>query len=294
METKTGLNFFFIVNPGSGTDTPDWQEIITNYFKDSIHRVEIHKLQGDFNNQSIREKIASSTPDRVIAVGGDGTVKLLATCLMDTKIPLGILPAGSANGLAKELTIPEDYSKALDVAVNGVIKKIHLIKINEQVCIHLSDIGLNAHAVMKFETLPGRGMWGYLRASLNVMRRNQVMKVTIAMRNQTIIRKAHMIVIANATRYGSGAVINPVGRLDDNLFEVVVIKKISLGELFKMIFSHRPFDSTKTEIFQTDTLLLQSFKNVHFQIDGEYLGKTQEVRAAILPNALEIIVPRPE
>src|SRR5688572_17792880 len=277
MSAGTDLKFLFVINPGSGTDTPDWPGIITNYFKGLTHRVEMHLLSGDFNIQSIRKKIESYSPHRVIAVGGDGTIKLLAACLMHTQRSLGILPAGSANGLAKELGIPEDYEKALDVIVKGSLKKIHLLKINDHVCIHLSDIGLNAHAVMKFETLPSRGMWGYLRASLNVLRMNPQMKVEIVMNKTVIMRKAHMIVIANATRYGSGAVINPVGRLDDNLFEVVVVKEISLGELFKMIFSHKPYDSNKTEVFQTDVLSLRSGKKVHFQIDGEYLGKVNEV-----------------
>lgn len=291
MNAIGSLNFLFIINPSSGTNTPDWQGIITTYFNDFNHVVEIHPLPSDFNTQSILDKIASFSPDRVVAVGGDGTIKLLAECLMNTKIPLGILPAGSANGLAKELDIPDDYTKALDVIVNGSLKKIHLLKINDHICIHLSDIGLNAHAVKKFETLPGRGMWGYLRASLNVMRINPVMHVEIVMADKVITRKAHMIVIANATRYGSGAVINPVGRLDDNLFEVIVIRKISLRELFKMIFSHKPYDSDKTEIFQTTTLSLRSARKVFFQIDGEYLGTVNEVHTSLLSDALEIIVP---
>lgn len=285
------LKFLFIINPSSGRNTPDWQGIISSYFKDFNHIVEFHQLQGDFDKKIIIEKIVLFSPHRVIAVGGDGTIKLLAECLVNTKASLGILPAGSANGLAKELGISEDYKEALDVIVNGSLKKIHLLTINDHICIHLSDIGLNAHAVKKFETLPGRGMWGYIRASLKVLRINQMMRVKIELSNSVISRKAHMIVIANATRYGSGAVINPIGRLDDNLFEVIVVKKISLSELFKMIFSHKPYDSNKTEIFQTTTLVLRSSRKVFFQIDGEYLGKVNEVHATLLPGALEIIVP---
>lgn len=288
------LKFLFIINPSSGRNTPDWQGIISSYFKDFNHIVEFHQLQGDFDKKIIIEKIVLFSPHRVIAVGGDGTIKLLAECLVNTKASLGILPAGSANGLAKELGISEDYKEALDVIVNGSLKKIHLLTINDHICIHLSDIGLNAHAVKKFETLPGRGMWGYIRASLKVLRINPMMRVKIELSNSVISRKAHMIVIANATRYGSGAVINPIGRLDDNLFEVIVVKKISLSELFKMIFSHKPYDSNKTEIFQTTTLALRSSRKVFFQIDGEYLGKVNEVHATLLPGALEIIVPVPD
>jgi diacylglycerol kinase family enzyme len=100
-----------------------------------------------------------------------------------------------------------------------------------------------------------------------------------------------MIVIANATKYGSGAIINPIGKLDDELFEVIVMKKISIGEMFKMIYSHEEYDSEKTEVFQTNELSIKSFRKVHFQIDGEYLGKVREVNAVIMPDCLEIVIP---
>jgi diacylglycerol kinase (ATP) len=291
MNTGDALKFLFIINPSSGTKTPEWNGIIINYFKLLNHTVKLYQLPNDFTVTSIVEEIQLFSPDRVVAVGGDGTIKLVAECLMHTKQSLGILPAGSANGLAKELGIPQDHEKALNVIVTGNLKKIHLVKINDHVCIHLGDIGLNAHTVKKFESLPGRGMWGYLRAALKVVWINPVMNIEIQMSDKIIRRKAHMVVIANATRYGSGAVINPIGKLEDTLFEVVVVKKISLSELFKMIFSHNAYDSTKTEVFQTDTLRLRSAKKVHFQIDGEYLGKVNEINAMLLPNALEIVVP---
>jgi diacylglycerol kinase (ATP) len=291
MNAADNHKFLFIINRSSGTNTPDWQKIIADYFTAFNHIVEVYQLPNDFNVKSIIEKIVLFSPNRVIAVGGDGTIKLVAECLMHTKTPLGILPAGSANGLAKELHIPEDPAKALDVIVTGHLKKIHLIKINNHICVHLSDIGLNAHAVKKFEKLPRRGMWGYVRAAWKVVWVNPVMLVNMQMANETSKQRAHMIVIANATQYGSGAVINPIGKLDDNLFEIIVVKKISLRELFKMIFSHNAYDSTKTEVFQTNTLRIRSTKKVHFQIDGEYLGKVNEVNATLLPDAIEIIVP---
>jgi diacylglycerol kinase family enzyme len=70
-----------------------------------------------------------------------------------------------------------------------------------------------------------------------------------------------------------------------------VVKKISFLEIFKMIVSHAAFNSDKTEIFQTNSLLIQSKRKVHFQIDGEYIGKVNEVDASIIPSAISIIVP---
>jgi diacylglycerol kinase (ATP) len=165
-----------------------------------------------------------------------------------------------------------------------------VVYVNKQMCIHLADIGFNAFVVKKFEAGSGRGMWGYIKASFHVLRNHSKMTATINVNNKEIQRDAAMIVIANATRYGSGAVINPEGRLDDDLFEVIVVKKISLGELFKMIITHKDFDPKKTEVFQTNSLQIHSKKAAHFQVDGEYLGKTSDIAATIMPQALQVLV----
>ena len=99
-----------------------------------------------------------------------------------------------------------------------------------------------------------------------------------------------MIVIANATKYGTGAVINPDGKIDDGKFELVVVRKISLVEFFKMFISGKPFNPQKVEIFQTTHAEITIKKAIHFQIDGEYKGKRNEAQAVIIPSALNVIV----
>jgi diacylglycerol kinase family enzyme len=141
------LKLLFIINPGSGDNEKDWPSIIQNYFKSSTHTIELFDLPNPCSPQKIKQKIEEYKPGRVVAVGGDGTVKLVAQCLQQTSIPLGILPGGSANGMANELEMPDNADKALDIVINGRTKKIHLIRINDQLCIHLSDIGFNAFIV---------------------------------------------------------------------------------------------------------------------------------------------------
>ncbi|AEI51269.1 diacylglycerol/lipid kinase family protein [Runella slithyformis] len=294
MNHSKGLKLFFLINPGSGTNKTDWPAEITAYFADSAHTVELFQLNKDYSLDKIKEKIGAFSPHRVVAVGGDGTLKLAAECIRGTTIPLGMLPAGSANGLATELGIPPQPAKALEVLVNGREKKIHATLINGQLCIHLSDIGLNAYVVKKFEMQKVRGMWGYVMASLKVLWQNPQMEVEMVIDKKAFKISAAMIVVANATKYGTGAVINPVGALDDDVFEVVVIKKIAVGKLLKMAFFQAPYDPETVEIFQTDALKIRSGKKVYFQIDGEYLGKVKEVKAILLPEALTLIVPVPE
>lgn len=291
MAQSDPLKILFVINSNSGKNTFDWTAVISDYFSTSDHLIEFHHLPEDCNIQTLQDKIKLFAPQQVIAVGGDGTIKLVAECLLQKDIVLGILPGGSANGLAKELGIGNNPQQALDVLAKGHTKKIHLTTINDHVCIHLSDIGLNAYAIKQFESRGVRGMWGYLMATLKVLWQNPLLEVKMQMEGQAVTIKAEMIVIANGTEYGSGARINPVGRLDDELFEVIAVKKISVLEILKMVFTHTPYNKAKTEVFQTADLTLRSAKRVHFQVDGEYLGKIKEVKAVLVRDALEVIVP---
>jgi diacylglycerol kinase (ATP) len=285
------LKVLFIINPISGNSTTDWSVEITDYFSTFNHTIQLYTLTKTCNVQTIKDKIDLFKPHQVVAVGGDGTVKMVAECLIHTNILLGILPAGSANGLAKELGIPENPQQAMDVLVENHSKKIHITMINNHLCIHLSDIGLNAYVVKKFERQKGRGMWGYFIASMRVLLLNPIIEIKMKMGDKTTEIKAEMIVIANATKYGTGALINPIGQLDDDVFEVIVIKKLSILEVFKMVFSHAAYDPDKTEVFQTNQLTMRSTKNVHFQVDGEYLGKIKNVNTVLVADALQIICP---
>jgi diacylglycerol kinase (ATP) len=281
----------FIVNPGSGQHSVNWSAEINDFFKQQELPIEIFELPDPCEPGVVRNKILGSKANRVVAVGGDGTVKLVASALVNTQKELGILPAGSANGLAKELGIPARPQEALQYCLSQNVQLIHLVSINNERCIHLADIGFNAFLVKTFEQQKGRGMWGYIKAALKIIWRHPHMEIRIQADGKVIERSAAMLVIANATRYGSGAVINPLGRLDDELFEIVIVKKISFSEIFKMMVTHRPYDRDKTEVFQTKQIGISSKRKAHFQVDGEYLGKTDTVTASILPAALRVVMP---
>ena len=290
----SNLNLLFIINSAAGNNKTDWEKTILQYFENKPFTIIIYQLSNPCTPGHVQEQIKKHTPDMVIAVGGDGTLKLVTESVLNSDLPVGVLPAGSANGMAKELGIPTDAEKALEIITQGNIKKIDLIRINKELCIHLSDIGFNAFVVKTFETFNKRGMWSYIKAAFRVLFRHRHMEVTIAGDKQIVKRKAAMVVIANATQYGTGAVINPNGKLDDGLFEIIVIKKISFSEIIKMMITHKDFDPRKTELFTTSGVDMRSKHHVHFQVDGEYLGKIYSLKAECLPGALQVIVPASE
>jgi diacylglycerol kinase (ATP) len=280
----------FALNKLSGNNTIDYAALIHAFFEDKKDiPYLLFELPALRLKEALKASIRSFGPDIVVAVGGDGTIKLVAETVIGSTIAIGIIPAGSANGMAKELNIPSDPIAALDLILTRTARPIHLTRINNKFCIHLSDIGFNASLVKRFQYTNQRGMLGYLKAAWSAAWRHSNMEAKFILNNQTVKRNAVMIIVANATSYGTGITVNPLGKLDDQLFEVVIIRKISLSEILKMRFSTGTFEPRKTEVFQTNSITIQSRRKVHFQIDGEYYGKVNELIADIVPEAIRII-----
>lgn len=285
------MKFLFVVNPGSGNDDTDYKTVITSFFDTQNHQFEIYELPDKCDTNQIKSVISKSKADRVIAVGGDGTLKLVAECLKGTKTPIGIIPAGSANGMARELGIPLTAEEALGVAIHGVTKEIHAVLVNGELCIHLSDIGFNAYIVKKFDDLPQRGMIGYAKATWKALWSHHKMEVAFHIGKEQIVSEAAMVVIANATMYGTGVKINPEGKLDDDVFEVILVKKYSFMEILKIKFTNLPFNPEKIELFHTKSLKIKTKHKAHFQVDGEYMGKVNQIEAKLLPAAITVVIP---
>jgi YegS/Rv2252/BmrU family lipid kinase len=294
MPNNNPSKLLFIVNPASGGKSKtDWNEKIKDYFSKTQHCFKIHKLTGDNNDkQELKKQISEFQPDKVIAVGGDGTVKMVAEELINTNVILGILPAGSANGMATELGIPTDIEKASDIINNDNIQKIDVLKLNgKNISIHLSDIGLNALLIHYFDKGNQRGMLGYAKVAFKVFLKKRLMRLDIKLNDESISRAAYMIAFANAKKYGTGAEINPGGSLTDGSFEVIIIRKLTLIQLFRMLISHKPFSPDCIEIIQTKKAIITARERNHFQVDGEYCGKTNSITTEIIPSSLKILIP---
>ncbi|MDB5241681.1 MAG: diacylglycerol kinase [Spirosoma sp.] len=287
------MTFLFVINPVSGgKGKTDWTIGINNYFADLPHAVELLYLDGKTDTETLPRAIADLKPDRVVAVGGDGTLKIVAEQLLGTGVPLGVLPAGSANGMARELAIPGDIEGSLDVVVNGEPKPVDIISINDdEMCLHLSDIGLNAQVVKHYEQNNWRGMFGYLRSVLKTLRRRRQLRVEIDTGQECIQRVALMIVLANARMYGTGAVINPDGDLSDGRFEVVIFRRLTFWGLLKLFWHYRPFDPRNIEIFSATSVNIETQRRAYFQIDGEYRGRVNKLTARIRPGVITMLVP---
>ena len=101
-----------------------------------------------------------------------------------------------------------------------------------------------------------------------------------------------MVVLANASKYGTGAVINPGGSVSDGFFELVIVKRINFLTTLKMLVNPGPYNTKHIEIFKCRSVSINTKRKVPFQIDGEYMGQVKNTKAAISAGSLEMILPQ--
>lgn len=286
----------FVINPISGDiDKKYLEEKIETLSKKQQFAFEIHYTKGKNDHQLITGAIRKFTPAKVVAVGGDGTCNLLAKVLMNRGIPMGIIPLGSANGLAKELEIPQNLDEALKTIVANKTKAIDLLIINQKhVSLHLADIGINAQVVKRFERDRIRGFAGYAKHFIQELFAAKPLKFKVTLDGRKILKNAHMVVIANATKYGTGAIINPKGSISDGQFEIIFIRPYSVWHLFQMVipfFTRKIHELDYVKSFSGRTATIHNYGRKELQIDGELIGRLKEINVEINPHALEILVP---
>lgn len=282
-----------VVNPVSGNiDKSEFITAVTLLAEKENLNLVLYTTSGAADIINIKALYETYKPERIIVVGGDGTVKMVAEAMAKEDVILGILPAGSANGLAVDLNLPSTLEENLEIAFHHDFMEIDMISINGKKSIHLSDLGLNAEMIMNYEKNAIRGKWGYVLQTLNVLiDLGDPFTATITGNFETIKCVARMIVIANSKKYGTGITINPNGIMDDGKFELVILKNLDLIVLGKIITGNMPLDSEDVEIISTDKATITTDIPVSFQIDGEYCGAETKLVVEILPKQMKVAIP---
>ena len=289
--------FLFVVNPiAGGLDKSEYTHTLEKVFSERGKDFEIYNTtgQGD-DEETINERIDVYQPDVVVAVGGDGTCNLVASVLYEKNLVFGIIPLGSANGLATELEIDNNLNSATQNLFEGKENNLDAIIINNEfICLHLSDIGLNAKVIKRFEEEKRRGMISYARQFFREVLTAKPKKFQFEIEGSTFKSSAHMVVIANASKYGTGAIVNPIGKLNDGFFEICIVKPFPFFAFFSLAF-HLFFGSLKTspyvKIISTQNARIYNISKEVLQVDGELHEFPDVVEASIVRHAYRIIAP---
>jgi diacylglycerol kinase (ATP) len=286
----------FVINPRSGNKSKEnLPELILKKSLEHGFKYSILDITGINDRLIISQTIDIVQPDVIAAAGGDGTCNIVCSIIANTDFKMAIIPTGSANGMATDLGIPIDLSAAIDLIATGQLKKIDLIKINnEHLCMHLSDVGLNAKLIFRFEQENKRGLISYAKHLLRELFVFRHYRFRINYDSQTIKKRAVSLTFANSCRFGSGAIINPNGKINDGAFEICIIKPFPWYYIVPItikFFRGTLNNSKYVDIFCCKKATIKCKKPVLLQADGEIIGKHSEITAEIQPEALNMIVP---
>lgn len=281
-----------IANPvAGGVDKTPLIEAARRFADERGYRFFVYETTDSDNEAALQRLAKEHRPERVLIAGGDGTIKMAADALHDCDCIFGILPSGSANGLSTDLGFPSALEDNLRIAFSDHVMEMDIVSLNGKKSLHLSDLGLNAQLIRNFEKTAMRGMLGYATKVFTTLKQTRRrFGATIEANGETRRFRAKMIVIANSTKYGTGVTINPQGRMDDGLFELVILKKLNFWIFAKIVSGRLPLGK-EVEIIQTANARIKADVPVSFQIDGEFCGEERQLEVSILKGEIKVAVP---
>lgn len=284
----------FIVNKFAGTGyLPELEgRIITTCEQHDIEcTIEFTRSRG--HATSLAKDASAGGFDQVVAVGGDGTINEVAQGLLHTRIPMGIIPKGSGNGLARHLGIPVKTSDAIRSLFASNVVAMDTFSMNGKLSLNVSGIGFDGHIANLFGGKTRRGLAGYTKLTMQEFVRFKEFEAEITVNGNTFNRQAFIIAIANSSQYGNNARIAPAASVCDQLLHINILRKVPAYRV-DFIYSLFAGDIERTgfsEIIEAKSIDIVLPSPVSYHVDGEPCGTQQHFQIELSPAALHVLVP---
>ncbi|HET6544112.1 MAG TPA: diacylglycerol kinase family protein [Chryseolinea sp.] len=284
----------FIVNKYSGMG---YQTAIEGRILDTCKKNDtkcsIEYTQRRGHAISLANEASKNGFDYVVAVGGDGTINEVARGLLNSDTPMGILPRGSGNGLARHLGISVILTDAIDNLFHHKVMKIDTLSINDKLSLNVSGIGFDGHVANLFANKKIRGLVGYVRITVKEYFQFPEFEAEVSVDNQTVVRKSFIIAVANSSQYGNNIKIAPLASVRDGILHLTVMRKIPLYRL-DHIFTFLKGSLTNSEMFEIlegKEVRIKTSQPVPYHIDGEPCGLNNSFNIQLRPASLSVLVP---
>ena len=241
---------------------------------------------------------AANNGDRVIAIGGDGTIQEVANGLLSVAHPppMGVIPAGRGNDFARTLGIPVQVDQATRLAVSGETRSVDVGVCNGRYYLCAGGVGFDgevAYRVSKARRRWQRSRAAYLAGTLLELRRYRNRDVRITLDGEVIERRVLLVAVANGPFYGGGMLICPDAELTDGLLDVCIVGDISRAEALKElpgIYRGRHVRNPAVEIHRSRTVRIEAGPGARSHLDGE-LGTAPPLEFRAVAQALRVVTP---
>lgn len=228
----------------------------------------------------------------VVAWGGDGTVNEVASALAFGDIPLGIVPAGSGNGLARDLRVSRNPQRAIREALAASPRRVDVGELGGRLFVNVAGVGFDAHVAACFaRDNVRRGLWKYVMLTVRELARYTSRWYVI--NDAPNPRRALLVAVANSSQFGNGARIAPGARVDDGYLDLVVFEESS--RLLTLCAIPRLFVGGVTRIrglsiSRTDRVVIECGQPTDYHVDGEPVSDGLRLEGRVHPAALKVCV----
>lgn len=285
----------FLVNPaaGRGSARPRFEELRILASRAGAGFV-VSRKPDDLEVQARRA--VEDGVERLVVVGGDGTVHLAAQGLAGTACAMGLVPLGTGNDLAATLGVPRDLEAAVQHALSGPVRRIDLIRVGETVCVGYAGVGFDSEAsrfAQQVKRLPKQLVYPWAVVHTLAGFRPFLMKVVHD--GGTFEGRAMFANACNLPRFGGGMRIAPEAQVDDGMLDLVIVRELSRAgflAVFPKVYAGRHIGHPAVTLVRT--------RRVEFTVDRETVmyGGGEPVRpvaageavaAEVMPGGLAVV-----
>ena len=286
---------YFIVNPTAGADRAG------DSFNEVRAMLDDMNMDYSFDYTHYKGHATELAVDAVkggekyiVSVGGDGTLNEVAQGLVNTDAVLGVLPFGTGNDLAKALKIPTDPREALTVLLLESPRRMDVGIANDRMFFNVSGFGFDVDVLLATEKYKKRfrGMIPYLLGIVHSLTHLRTLHLNIKDDGREWQRDALLISVGIGTHFGGGMNVLPLSDPFDGLFDVCIVKKLSVLKFIRLlpVFIKGGHTGYKeVEYFRTDRLEVSCPEHSLINYDGE-LSSDTPVTFRLLPGALNILI----
>jgi diacylglycerol kinase (ATP) len=289
---------FVALNPLAGSFGEEMRQLLGQYFPSGAGCCQIYEIQGEDDLAQVVRSAVEHGFEMVVAAGGDGTVSAVANGLIGTETPLGILPLGTANVLARELGIPVELGAACELlAGEHATTNVDAMEVASRAYFTQVGTGIDAFMIRDTKTELKRrfGRLAYIVKAITTLIGFQPRRFTMAVDSEELKFRASQVLVANSGILGQPPLRwGPDIRPDDGRLDVCIVKARTALDYLRLfwhvIIGQHKRDRNVRYLVAKREVNITAKHALPVQADGEIIGETP-VQVRVLPGAVRVVVP---